>query len=137
MSYKPQTNGALMEVLTPPVAEQCRHTTITALQNDPCIPPPTPSLLPESGNSTVLSTAALGEFRHGGYVSALALLSSVCLQGRDLAGGLGRLVAPKGTKRAAISAKRSVLRGGRGGWWPHGFVGLRFKQTTRWVYRGA
>lgn len=47
MSYKPQTNGALMEVLTLPKAEQCGQTATTAPQNDPCVPLPTPSLLPE------------------------------------------------------------------------------------------
>lgn len=60
MSYKPQTNRALMEVLTLPKAEQRARTATTAPQNDPCIPLPTPSLQPECGNRAALPTAALG-----------------------------------------------------------------------------
>lgn len=139
MSYKPQTNRALMEVLTLPKAEQRARTAITAPQNDPCIPLPTPSLHPERGNHAACPTAALGgvELRHGGLASALALLSFACLQGRDLAGGLGRPAARGETKRAAIGAKRSGFGGGRGGWWPRSLAGPCFKQAACWVYRGA
>lgn len=66
MSYKPQTNGALMEVLTLPKAEQCGRTATKAPQNDPCIPLPTPSLLPERGNNAALPTAALGGIKTWG-----------------------------------------------------------------------
>lgn len=60
MSYKPRTNGALMQVLTLPKAEQCGQTATTAPQNDPCVLLLTPSLLLECGNNTVLPTAAPG-----------------------------------------------------------------------------
>lgn len=59
MSYKPQTNRALMEVLTLPKAKQRSRTAITAPQNDPCIPLPTPSLHPGRGNHAACPTAAL------------------------------------------------------------------------------
>lgn len=60
MSYKPQPNGALMEALTLPEAERWGRTATPAPQNDPRIPLPPPSLLPERGNNAAFPTAALG-----------------------------------------------------------------------------
>lgn len=124
MNHKPQINGALMEVLTLPkagVALQQAH-----------IPLLTPSLLPSAGIMQVLRELTHGESGGGKLLSVLALLSSSSLQGRDLAGGFGSLAARGETKRAAISAKRSGLRG----WWPPSPAGPRFRHTALGLWWG-
>lgn len=93
MSYKPQINGALMEVLTLPKTG--------ATLQQPHIPLLTPSLLLSGG-----IMQHLRELTHSGELpSVLTLLSSWSLQGRDLAGGFGSLAARGETKKSSYQCK--------------------------------
>lgn len=92
MSYKPQINRALMEVLTLPK--------FGATLQQPHIPLLAPSLLPSGA-----IMQHLREFAHRGLPSVLALLSPASLQGRDLAGGFGSLAAPGETKKSSYQCK--------------------------------
>ena len=99
-----------MEVLTLSKAERCGRTATTAPQKDPCIPPPTPSLLPERGNNAALPTAALGGTKTRGALERARPPFFCLLAGKGFGRRSWQAVGSRGNKKSSYQCKTERLR---------------------------